>query len=51
VTEDKYVTLDASIFTRPPFTFQGGRARAEALFGRAQLAAILQELNDLIHAA
>ena len=51
VTETKYVPLDASIFTRPPFTFQGGRARAEALFGRDRLTAIMQELNDLIAAA
>jgi type I restriction enzyme R subunit len=51
VTETKYVPLDPSIFTRPPFTYQGGRARAEALFGRDRLTAIMQELNDLIAAA
>ena len=51
VSETKYVPLDPRIFTRPPFTFQGGRARAEALFGRDRLAAIMQELNDLIAAA
>ena len=51
VTETKYVPLDLSIFTRPPFTYQGGRARAEALFGRDRLTAIMQELNDLIAAA
>jgi len=51
VTETKYVPLDSSIFTRPPFTYQGGRARAEALFGRDRLTAIMQELNDLIAAA
>jgi type I restriction enzyme R subunit len=51
VTETKNVPLDPSIFTRPPFTFQGGRARAEALFGRDELAKIMQELNDLIAAA
>jgi hypothetical protein len=50
VRETKYVTLDPAIFTKPPFTFQGGRARAEALFGRDRLAAIMQELNDLIKA-
>ncbi len=50
VRETKYVTLDPTIFTKPPFTFQGGRARAEALFGRDRLAAIMQELNDLIKA-
>ncbi|MBI4326386.1 MAG: hypothetical protein HY674_14145 [Chloroflexi bacterium] len=51
VTETKYVPLDPSIFTRPPFTYQGGRARAEALFGRDRLTAIMQELNDLVAAA
>ncbi len=51
VTETKYVPLDPSIFTRQPFTYQGGRARAEALFGRDRLTAIMQELNDLIGAA
>jgi type I restriction enzyme R subunit len=51
VSETKYVPLDPSIFTRPPFTFQGGRARAEAIFGRDRLTAIMQELNDLIAAA
>lgn len=51
VTETKYVPLDPSIFTRAPFTFQGGRARAEALFGRDRLTAIMQELNDLVAAA
>jgi len=51
VTETKYVALDPSIFTRPPFTFQGGRARAEAIFGRDRLNVIMQELNDLIAAA
>jgi hypothetical protein len=51
VSETKYVSLDPSIFTHPPFTFQGGRARAEALFGRDRLTIIMQELNDLIAAA
>jgi len=51
VAETQYVPLDPSIFTRPPFTFQGGRARAESLFGRDRLTAIMQELNDLIAAA
>jgi type I restriction enzyme R subunit len=51
VSETKYVALDPSIFTHPPFTFQGGRARAEAIFGRDRLTAIMQELNDLIAAA
>ncbi len=50
VTETKYVALDSSIFTHPPFTFQGGRARAEAVFGQDRLTAIMQELNDLIAA-
>ena len=47
----KYVPLDPSIFTRAPFRYQGGRARAEALFGRDRLVAIMQELSDLIAAA
>lgn len=51
VSETKYVALDPSIFTHPPFTFQGGRARAEAIFGRDRLNDIMQELNDLIAAA
>jgi type I restriction enzyme R subunit len=51
VTETKYVALDPSIFSNPPFTFQGGRARAEALFGRDRLTAIMQELNNLVAAA
>ena len=51
VTETKYVPLGPSIFTRPPFTFQGGRARAEALFGRDRLAAIMDELNQLVQSA
>jgi len=51
VSETKYVPLDPTIFTRPPFTYQGGRARAEALFGRDRLNVIMQELNDLIAAA
>jgi type I restriction enzyme R subunit len=51
VTETKYVALDPSILTRPPFTFQGGRARAEALFGRDRLTAIMDELNQLVQSA
>jgi type I restriction enzyme R subunit len=51
MTETKYVALDPSIFTRPPFTFQGGRARAESLFGRDRLAAIMDELNQLVQSA
>ena len=31
--------------------YQGARARAEALFGRERLTAIMQELNDLIATA
>src|SRR5208283_3472377 len=42
VTETKNVPLDPSIFTRPPFTFQGGRARVESLFGRDRLTVIMQ---------
>lgn len=50
VRETKYVQLEPAIFSRPPFTLLGGRARAEALFGRDRLTAIMQELNDLVNA-
>jgi type I restriction enzyme R subunit len=51
VSETKFVPLTPDIFTSPPFTFQGGRARVEALFGRDRLTAIMQELNDLVASA
>jgi type I restriction enzyme R subunit len=51
VSEAKFVPLTPDIFTSPPFTFQGGRARVEALFGRDRLTAIMQELNDLVASA
>lgn len=50
-SERKYAVLDASIFSRAPFTLLGGRARMESLFGRDRLEAILTELNALISAA
>ena len=50
--EQKYaVPLDATIFSRAPFTLLGGRTRMESIFGRARLTAIVEELNALISAA
>ena len=52
IRETKYTAIDASVFTRAPFTLLGGRTRVENLFGgRDRLAAILTELNQLIAAA
>ncbi|MGA7394899.1 MAG: type I restriction-modification enzyme R subunit C-terminal domain-containing protein [Terrimicrobiaceae bacterium] len=42
IRETKYTAIDASVFTRAPFTLLGGRDH---------LAAILTELNQLIAAA
>ncbi len=47
----EYSPLDASVFTRPPFSRLGGRSRAESLFGPERLAAIMEELNQIIEAA
>jgi type I restriction enzyme R subunit len=49
--DDKHAILDATIFSRAPFTLLGGRARMESLFGRDRLYGILDELNTLIAAA
>ena len=49
--ETKYEVLDPAIFTRPPFTFLGGRTRIEGLFGRERLSAIMEELRQLIASA
>ncbi|MGB6220862.1 DEAD/DEAH box helicase family protein [Haloferula sp.] len=50
--ETKYQVLDPIIFTRPPFTFLGGRVRAETIFGgRDGLRDVLEELNAIITAA
>jgi type I restriction enzyme R subunit len=46
--ETKYDKLDPTIFSNPPFTLLGGRARAESLFGRDKLASIMEELRQLI---
>jgi type I restriction enzyme R subunit len=52
IRETKHIAVDASVFTRAPFTLLGGRTRMESLFGgRERLAAILDELNQLIGAA
>ena len=52
VRETKYLPLEPAIFARPPFTFLGGRTKAEALFGgKEKLAGILEELNHLVLAA
>ncbi len=52
IRETKYGPLVPEIFTRPPFTFLGGRTKAEALFGgKDKLAGILEELNQLMLAA
>ncbi|MDW8310749.1 MAG: type I restriction-modification enzyme R subunit C-terminal domain-containing protein, partial [Verrucomicrobiales bacterium] len=51
VGETQSVQLEPAIFTQPPFTLLGGRARAEALFGRDRLASIMEELRLLIAAA
>jgi type I restriction enzyme R subunit len=48
--ETKYETLDPAIFSRPPFTFLGGRAKVEGMFGRDRLGAIMEELRQLIAA-
>ncbi len=44
VSETKYVPLDPSIFTRPPFTYQAD-APAPKPFRPRRLAAIMEELN------
>jgi len=49
--ETKYEVLDPTIFTRPPFTFLGGRTRIEGLFGRERLSSIMEELRQLIASA
>jgi len=52
IRETKYAPLAPEIFTRAPFTFLGGRTKAEALFGgKDKLAGILEELNQLMLAA
>lgn len=49
--EATYKALDAAIFSRAPFTLLGGRTRMESIFGRERLAAIVDELKQLIAAA
>jgi len=50
--ETKYTGISPEVFTRAPFTLLGGRTRMETLFGgRERLAAVLDELNQLIASA
>lgn len=49
--ENRYLNLDPMLFTKPPFTFLGGRARAESIFGRAGLQSVLSELDAIVKAA
>jgi type I restriction enzyme R subunit len=52
VREQHYTQIDPNLFSRAPFTFYGGRAKMETLFGgRDRLDTILTELNDLIKAS
>ncbi len=51
LTEGKYLSLDPTLFTKPPFTFLGGRVRAESLFGRDGLQSVLSELDAIVKAA
>jgi type I restriction enzyme R subunit len=51
VREIGYRRLDSLIFSQAPFTFLGGRAKMESLFGRERLTAIMEELNHIIDAA
>jgi type I restriction enzyme R subunit len=52
VRETKRAAIDPSVFSRAPFSLVGGRTRMEGLFGgRERLAAILDELNQLIGGA
>ncbi len=49
--ENRYLNLDPMLFSKPPFTFLGGRVRAESLFGREGLQAVLSELDAIVKAA
>lgn len=49
--ENRYLNLDPMLFSKPPFTFLGGRVRAESLFGREGLQAVLSELDTIVKAA
>lgn len=43
--------IEPRIFSQPPFSLWGGRARMEQLFGREGLLQIVEELNALLTAA
>ena len=49
--ENRYLDLAPALFTQPPFTFLGGRARAESIFGRDGLQSVLSELDAIVRAA
>jgi hypothetical protein len=51
LTEGKYLSLNFTLFTKPPFTFLGGSVRAESLFGRDGLQSVLFELDQIVRAA
>ncbi|MEJ5328745.1 MAG: DEAD/DEAH box helicase family protein [Desulfobaccales bacterium] len=42
--------IEMPLFSRPPFSLWGGRARMEKLFGREGLVKIVEELNTLLAA-
>ena len=43
-------TVELRIFSQPPFSIYGGRARMEQLFGKDGLAQVVDELNTLLAA-
>ncbi len=43
-------TVEMKIFSQPPFSLWGGRVRMEQLFGRHELARIVEEINTLLAA-
>lgn len=43
-------TIDMQLFGLPPFSLWGGRTRMEELFGKLQLAQMIDELNTLLAA-
>ena len=43
-------TIELRIFSQPPFSIYGGRARMEQLFGKDGLTQVVEELNTLLAA-
>ncbi len=43
-------TVEMRMFSQPPFSLWGGRVRMEQLFGKENLAKIIEELNNLLAA-